>query len=133
MAVVVVVGGFLNNASCQWSNKDKINPPAERLKPFSDYFHICVLVVGLGQSDVQLMRFTHAGCTRPARPSVSCSPHSRFRFSSVNYCASSSSTSVFCGRRELASTQRVHGHVRTCVLLLKEDICHIQRTSFFLN
>lgn len=38
-------GGFLNNASCQWSNRDKINLPAGTLRPFSDYFHICILVI----------------------------------------------------------------------------------------
>lgn len=44
--VVTVVGvGFLNNASCQWSNKDKINLPAGTLRPFSDYFHIRSLVI----------------------------------------------------------------------------------------
>lgn len=107
---VVVWGvgwGFLNNASCQWSNKDKINPPAERLKPFSDYFHICILVIArLGQSDVQLMRFAHAGWTRvspgcafAADPTLNhwCFGyiHLHFRFSNMNYCASSSSTSIF--------------------------------------
>lgn len=43
-------GGVVNNASCQRSNKDKINLPAGAARPFPDYFHICILVIaGLGQ------------------------------------------------------------------------------------
>lgn len=91
-------GGFLNNASCQWSNKDKINPPAERPRPFSDYFPIRILVIArLGQWDVQLMRFTHAGWTRVS-PGCAFSADlmlSHFSFSNMTYCASSGSTSVF--------------------------------------
>lgn len=119
-----VGGGFLNNASCQWSNKDKINPPAERLKPCSDYFHICILVIArLGQSDVQLMRFTHAGWTRVppgssaglalSRRRFGCS-RSHFRSSDMNYCASSSSTSIFsvnpCTLCSIIEQQDSHSH-----------------------
>lgn len=57
---------FMNNASCLWHNKDKINPPcAQTPGRFSDSFHIYNLVIGrLGQLDIQLMRFAHAPGSR---------------------------------------------------------------------